>query len=118
MSKSLLATLLAAGLSWSAVSCTIQLGPKPSASAAGQANPASAAVSSSGAKSASSPQAATPSASVAAKAPQATPISLASSTPVAATVSPWKDSGIFFYPLTLMAFAFGIAMYKSTGKTS
>jgi hypothetical protein len=43
---------------------------------------------------------------------------LASSTPVAATVSPWKDSGIFFYPLTLMAFAFGIAMYKSTGKTS
>ena len=34
------------------------------------------------------------------------------------TLKEGEDLGIFFYPLTLMAFAFGIAMYKSSGKAT
>ena len=82
----------------------------------GPAHPAGAAVASSSAKPASPPAQAAAQQTVA---PQAPTASLAGpSSTVAAVVSPWKDAGIFFYPLTLMAFAFGIAMYKSSGKSA
>jgi len=113
MSKSHFAALLAVGFLWLAVSCAGPIAPKPVSRSTGEstvasARPAGAAVSASGAKSALSPSS-----------PQvATPASLIGPSATIAAVSRWKDSGIFFYPLLAMALIFGIALYKSSGKTA
>lgn len=108
MSRSVLATVLAVGFSWLAVSCagpfSIQLpggNSHPAAPAASAAHPGGSA---SIAKATMSPSA---------------PVALVSlaGPPVAAAVGPWKGAGIFFYPFVLIVLAFAIGLYKSTAKT-